>query len=324
MRIPIAQAIEFAEGILVRHGMPDAYARMVADHLVDAALAGHAFAGLPRVLAIVDALAGRPPAGPVRVVHEDARCARIDGGDNVGYAVSLIALDKAVEIARRSGVAVVGASNTWFSGRLAYYVERAAAQGFIALHTANTTARVAPYGGIDAIFGTNPFAVAFPCEPEPLVVDFGTAQATWGELLLRLATGRPLADGWAVDAEGRPTTDPAAALAGAILPWGDQRGYGVAVIAQVLGILVGSDVVIRTVSDSGFFFFVLDPALLMPLDVFKARVAELAAAVHASRPRPGGPPVRLPGEHSQRRRAAGRASGTVDVDDEVYRRLLAL
>jgi LDH2 family malate/lactate/ureidoglycolate dehydrogenase len=324
MRLPIGQATELAAGILARHGVRAEYARMVADHLVDAALAGHAFAGLPRVLAIVDALAGRPPAGPIRIVREDARSAQIDGGDNVGYAVALVAIDKAIAIAQESGMAVVGANNTWFSGRLAYYVERAAAQGLIALHTANTTARVAPYGGIDAILGTNPFAMAFPCDPDPLVVDFGTSAATWGEVLLRKTTGRPLPDGWAVDPDGKPTTDPASALEGAILPWGGERGYGMALIAQVLGILVGSDVVIRQVSDSGFFFLVLDPALMMPLDTFKQRVAELVAKIHSSRPLPGGSPVRIPGERSQKRRALGRATATIDVDEEVYRRLLVL
>lgn len=324
MRLAITEASELATGILARHGVRAEYARMVADHLVDAALAGHAFAGLPRVLAIVDALAGRPPAGPVRIVREDARSAQIDGGDNVGYAVALIAIDKAIEIAHGSGMAVVGANNTWFSGRLAYYVERAAAQGFIAFHTANTAARVAPYGGIDAILGTNPFAMAFPCDPDPLVVDFGTSATTWGEVLLRKTIGRPLPEGWAVDPDGKPTTDPGSALDGAILPWGGQRGYGVSLIAQLLGILVGSDVVIRRVSDSGFFFLVLDPALMMPLDTFRERAAELVTEIRSSRPLPGGPPVRIPGERSQKRRAEGRAAGTIDVDDEVYRRLLTL
>lgn len=324
MDLPIRRAVELGTGILERHGVRAEYARMVAEHLVDAALAGHAFAGLPRLVAIVEALRGRAPAGPVRVLREDACSALIDGGDNLGYAVSLIAMDKAIALARRHGVAAVGANNTWFSGRLAYYVERAAEQGYIALHTANTAARVAPFGGVDALLGTNPFAMAFPCDPEPLIVDFGTSATTWGEVLLRQLTGEPLADGDAVDAEGRATTDPAAALAGAFLPWGGPRGSAMSVVAQVLGILAGSDVVIRSTSRSGFFFLVVDPALLMPLETFKARVGELLASLRASRPSQGGPPVRIPGEQSQRRRREGRAQGTIPIDDAVYRRLCEL
>ena len=148
----------------------------------------------------------------------------IDGGDNVAYVTSIVAIDKAVEIARKNGVAVVCANNTWFSGRLAYYVERAARQGFIAMHTTNTTARVAPFGGADKVMGTNPFAIAFPSDDDPFIIDIGTSQTMWGDVLLAKTKGEPLPEGYAVDAMGKPTTDPQGALDGAILAWGGARG----------------------------------------------------------------------------------------------------
>src|SRR5213075_1276599 len=113
----------------------------------------------------------KPPPGEIRVVREDRSSAVIDGGDHIAYVVSLAAVDKAMEICGRNGVAVVCANNTWFSGRLAYYVERAARRGYIAMHTTNSTARVAPHGGIDRIMGTNPIAIAFPSADDPLVID---------------------------------------------------------------------------------------------------------------------------------------------------------
>src|SRR5687768_2018429 len=175
MQLTLAQAIDLVVRTLVRHRMPESSARLVADHLVDATLCGHEFSGVPRVLAIAEELRKKPPPGEIRVVREDRSSALIDGGDNVAYVVSIAAVDKAIEICRNNGVAVVGANNTWFSGRCAYYVERAARQGFVAMHTTNSTARVAPYGGIDRVMGTNPFAIAFPGEDDPFVIDIGTA-----------------------------------------------------------------------------------------------------------------------------------------------------
>ena len=324
MELKIQEAKGLAVDILTSRGMRHDYAGMVADHLVDAAMAGHAFAGLPRVLALVEALEKKPPATAVTVVRENRNSALIDGGDNNGYVTSVIGVDKAIALAKASGIGIVGVRNTWFSGRLAYYVERAAHQNLIAFHTANSTARVAPYGGIDAIFGTNPLAFAFPCEGEPLVVDVGTSAATWGELLLRKRTGRKLDSNMAVDAAGQITDDPSAGLVGAILPWGGHRGSGLSLAVQVLGILAGSKLVIDDVDQYGFFFMVFDPELLMPLGEFKSKVAQLRGILHRSRPTLGAERVRLPGEGSQAWRKRGLDAGTIMVDDKIYDALLAL
>ena len=116
MNLAISAATDLAVRALTRAGVKPESARIVADHLVDANLCGHEFSSLPRVLAIVDELGKKPPPGEIRVTRDDRSCAVIDGGDNLGYVVSLFAIDKAVEICRKHGVAVVGASNTWFSG----------------------------------------------------------------------------------------------------------------------------------------------------------------------------------------------------------------
>ena len=191
------------------------------------------------------------------------------------------------------------------------------------MHTANTAARVAPFGGADRILGTNPIAFAFPCGDEPVVLDIGTSGVTWGEALLRQATGRPLDSGTAVDSEGRETTDPAAALAGAFLTWGGARGSSLAFAAQLFGILAGSDPVLREARNSGFFFLALKPDLLMPADAFEARVASLREIVRRSRPAEGRMEVRMPGDRSQQAR---RDHGDEDVlvDAAVHRRLLEL
>ena len=239
MQINFADAKSLVVDILTNHGVPDEHSAIVADHLVDAAAAGHAFAGLPRVLALVEHLKDKPAGRPIGIEARGPNAALVDGAGNNGYVTSILGIDKAIELAKAGGVGIVGIRDTWFSGRLAYYVERAARQGLIAFHTANTMARVAPYGGIDRIFGTNPLAFAFPCDPHPLVIDFGTGSTTWGDVLLRQKLGKALEPGTAVDAAGAPTLDPTEALDGAFMPWGGHRGYGLSLVVQVLGILCG-------------------------------------------------------------------------------------
>ncbi|HEX2826197.1 MAG TPA: Ldh family oxidoreductase [Burkholderiales bacterium] len=323
MKLSIEEATDLAVRGLVRAGMKPIAARIVADHLVDANLCGHEFSSLPRVLALAAELSEKPPPGEIRIVRETQCSAVIDGGDNVAYVVSLYAIDKAMEIAKESGVAVVGAHNTWFSGRLAYYVERAARRGFVAMHTTNTTARVAPFGGIDRLMGTNPVAIAFPSQDEPLLIDIGTSAMTWGDVDLARTKGEPLPQGVAVDPQGRPTLDPAAALEGAFLAWGGQRGSALSLAVQALGVLAGSAPVIHGVGNYGLFFLVVDPHVLMDRDEFTSRVSELRRSIQANRPQSSGSPVRVPGDGSLHRRKARLAEGFVTVDDRVYERLLA-
>ena len=324
MLLTIAAAHDLAVRILTRHGMSEPSARVVADHLVDAGLCGHEFSGLPRVLAIVDALRNKPPAGDIRVVRENHCSALIDGGDNVGYVVSVTAIDKAIDICMKSGVAVVCANNTWFSGRLGYYVERAARRGLIAIHTTNTTARVAPFGGIDRVMGTNPFAIGFPSDDDPMIIDIGTSSTSWGDVVLSETKGQPLPQGVAVNSQGHPTVDPGAALSGAFLPWGGVRGSGLSLAIQLLGILAGSSVVIPDVSNYGLFFLVANPDLLMPGGLYKSRVSELRRTIAASRPAPGMQKVQVPGDGSLQRRRRALQADIVKLDDKVYAALREL
>ena len=324
MQLTIAEATDLAVRALTCAGMRTENACITADHLVDAALCGHEFSSLPRVIALAEAIRDKPPAGKTRVVRENHCSALIDGGDNVAYVVSLHAIDKAVQIARKNGVAVVCANNTWFSGRLAYYVERAAQQGFIALHTTNTTARVAPHGGVERLMGTNPFAIAFPSEDDPLIIDIGTSQTTWGDVVLARTKGQPLPEGIAVNPAGHPTTDPDEALEGAILPWGGPRGSGLALAVQLLGILAGSELVIDDVSNYGLFFIVIDPKLFMPSDQFPARVTAFRQVIAANRPAAGAGAVRVPGDSSQQKRRVNREKGVINLDEKVYARLREL
>ena len=325
MHLSASQAQALVVDALCAHGISAEHARIVADHLIDAALCGHEYSSLPRVLAIIEELKSKSAAKPIAVTRSQGNFAHIDGGDSIGYVVSLIAIDKAMEIARRQGIAIVTASNTWFSGRCAYYVERAARQGFIAMHTTNTTARVAPFGGAERLMGTNPFAIAFQsADDDPVVIDIGTSAITWGDVALAHAKGESLPAGVAVGSDGKMTTAPEAALDGAFLPWGGQRGSALALAVQLLGILAGSMTVIQDTSNYGLFFAVIDPQQVAPRGAFKTQVSELRRAVTQMRPLPGRDAVRMPGDGSQGRRRSAAHTGMIHLDDKVHARILAL
>ncbi len=323
MKINFADARKLGVSWLVSHGMPNEHAAIVTDHLIYAATAGHAFAGLPRLIPLAERLLEDGPGGDIRTLKETDKSALIDGANVNGYVTSLMGMDKAIALAKKGGVGIVGVNNSWYSGLLRYYVERASEQGLIGIHAANSTARVAPHGGADRLLGTNPIAFAFPGADGALVVDFATSAIMWGDVIYHGQLGRPLAEGLAVNSEGRPTLDPASALAGAILGWGGARGFGVSMIVQALGILAGSDPIVEEAGKWGYFFMAIDPELLMPLPLFKERIASLRSSIENSRPVPGGTAVRAPGSGSQARIEAGRARGYIELDDEIYRRLTA-
>lgn len=324
MRLSIDEATQLGVRVLTRHGFGAEHARIVADHLVESALCGHEFSSLPRLIAIVDEMRGRQSPTAIRVAREDGCFAHIDGGDHVAYVVSLLAVDKAIEICRRTGVAVVTANNTWFSGRCAYYVERAAREGFVAMHTTNTTARVAPFGGTQRLMGTNPFAIAFPSVDDPLIVDIGTSAITWGDVVLMRTKGEPLPAGVAVDPFGQPTFDPAAALEGAFLAWGGQRGSGLSLAIQLLGVLAGSQVVIEQTGNFGLFFVLIDPERIAPGGRFKRDVSSMRRTIESNRPLSGTERVRVPGDTSQQRRKRSLEAGSIALDEKVYARIQAL
>lgn len=323
MKISIPDARQLALDIFIRYGVQPDHAAMITDHLLYAEASDEPAGGMARVLSIVDELEDRPATTPIAISQKSPSSAVIDGGGHTGYITSSIAMDKAIELARQSGFGLVGLRNSWWSGRLAYYVERAAEAGLVALHCTNAKARVAPTGGMDAILGTNPLSFGFPCDPRPIVIDIGTSAVTVAELLMRQKLDQPLEPEVAIDRNGMPTTDPAQAWVGAILPWGGHRGYGIALAVQLLGILGGGATVVRDVSDSGFLFLAIDPGMLMPAAEYRAKAAELVRHIEASRPAHGAGKVRVHGMSGAARRAAAHARGHFDIDDSVHGMLLA-
>ncbi|GAA5156065.1 Ldh family oxidoreductase [Amycolatopsis dongchuanensis] len=321
MFVAVDEARAVAVEALRRLGLSPEEAAITADHLIDCELRGLGYSGLARILSIADRGIGSPR--PISVVRESAVSALLDGGDRLGYVVAQRALQIAVDKATAAGIAIVGAHNTYYTGMLSYYAEQATARDLVVLIASNATPWVAPHGGTEARFGTNPVCFGFPGADGPVIWDIGTSAIVHAQVVLAGRLGESLPPGVAFDAAGTPTTDPAAALAGAFAPWGGHRGSGLAIVVQLLGVLAGSPILPGELSDFGFLAIALRPGLLRSAEDFKRDVSAYAQAIRATRPSGDGP-VRMPFDRSAAARAEALARGGFDVPEEVLAAVRAL
>lgn len=323
MFLSIQQARELAEAGMRGCGHSAEEARVIADHLIDCELRGLSYGGLPRALSIIERIAASPtPPRPIRIERESAVSAAIDGGDQVGYLVAQRATDLAIAKARDSGVAVVGARQTWYTGMFSYYLEQVTGAGFAGMIAGSGGHIVAPHGGTEKRFGTNPIAFGFPTPTAPMIWDIGTSSVMLAEVLLKLRLGEQLAPGLAFDGQGQPTREPAEALAGAFSVWGGHKGSGLALVVQLLGMLCGAAAAPEGLRDCGFFLLVVDPGLFGEREVFRQRVGEYLESLRATRPLEEGRPVRVPFERSAAERERRLAEGRVEVEEVVYQALV--
>ena len=304
-------------------GFDEEQAPVITAHLVDAALCGYRFAGLPRILTIGEDLRTREPRTPMRIVHETEVSAMIDGGNNVGYYAVYKAAQIAIEKAKKSRIALIGMYRAALSGRNSYYVESIARAGLVGIHMASSAPVVLPHGGARPAFGTNPIAFGFPRAGNPFIVDIGTAAIMRGDVILHTRTGEPLPEGVAVDANGQPTTDPFEALKGGMFTFGGRRGSALSFGIQAMCRLAGSARPAGRGKDWGFVFIAFDPEILMPREEFEEALEELIAGVRGTPPLDPAEPVRIPSERSFREREERRRTG-IPIAREVHRQLAEL
>jgi LDH2 family malate/lactate/ureidoglycolate dehydrogenase len=302
-------------------GYDDEDARILTDHVVDAALCGYEYSGLAKLLNVPEHRRFAHARQPIKLLRETEVSALYDGGNNNGMIALHHVAKAAIDKAKAHGIAVVGVTNTWMSGRNAYFVEMIAREGFVAIHTASSGNAVAPLGGIKGILGTNPIAFAIPTEEGPLILDMGTSAFMATELQLRVRRKEPLPEGVAIDRDGRPTTDPAEATAGALLPFAGYKGFGLGLVVQALGVLGGAGMVEG--ANDGYLFIAFRPDLLIPLDQCKREVSALIARVKAVPRASGVAEIRIPGENSARNRERLSREG-LEIDQLVYDQLHGL
>ncbi len=321
LQLSVAEARALAQGALRGLGYAEDEARIIADHVLDAALCGYEYSGLAKILNLPESARFRLPRRPVVVLRETEVSLALDGGNNVGMLALHHATLATIAKAAAHGVALVSMCDTWMSGRSAYYVEMIARAGLVAIHTAASSPMVAPPGGIRSALGTNPIAIAVPGAHGPVVLDMGTSAFMMTELMLRERLGESLPEGVALGPDGEPTRDPAAARRGALLPFGGYKGFGLALMIEALGLLATCGK--EESGGHGYLFIAFHPRLFGSQAAFARRVAELIARIKATPPRAGVDAIRIPSERAFRCREQALREG-LQVDALVIERLGAL
>lgn len=300
--------------------MPEDEARVCAETLVEASLRGVDSHGVT----LLSVFAERIHSGQIRpgrrpfVRREGPSTALVDGQQGMGPTMARFAVELAARKARGSGIGAVSLRECNYVGALATYVERPARDGLFALAAANATPRVAPFGGREGLHGTNPIAWAVPAgDGTSLVFDAATGHAA-ARVHQAADEGRTLAEGVALDAAGRPTMDPAAALAGILLPVGGVLGYGVGLLVDVLtgglaGAPIGRQVPPVTDTDGpygcSYFALLIDPDRLGGGEALAAAAGGLARDARNTAPAVGVDRVRAPGDRARQTRAERLQAG---------------
>ena len=322
-RVSLAALEEFIARAFEAAGMPLADARTVGGLMAAADLQGsdgHGAIRLPHYLRRIRA-GGINLHPKIRVVNERAGMALIDGDNAMGHLVMKRAAELAIAKARSAGVAWVGTRWSNHAGPASLYARMPLAHDMIGLYFAVGNANhLPPWGGLDMLLSTNPIAAAFPAGAEPpVVLDMATTVAAYGKVKAKAARGESMPEGWMIDREGRPLTDPKRAGEGFLLPIGGYKGYGLALVVGLLaGTLnhaaMGKDVVDfnaddATPTNTGQAIVAIDPAAFGDLGAFKAAVDTLVRDLHASERMPGVDRIRVPGEQSNALRVSQSKEG---------------
>lgn len=310
--------------ILKGLGVPPDQAEVVVDNLVEADLRGVESHGAHLIELYVARLRSGHlrPVTAVSVVRDDGATVMLDGGIGFGQVSGVAAMELAIERAKAHGVAAVTVREGTHLGALAYYTLPAAEAGCFAMAVQNGPAIVPPYGGRSGIFSTNPFSWAVPAGKElPVVYDIATTAVAGNKILLAKKRGDPtIPEGWANDDLGRPTTDTAAASAQNLCWFGGYKGFGIALMVEVLsGIVAGSsfghteqtecEMVGNRRLAKGWMFLTLDLERFCGLDKFREQMDQLIRDVHGTERAEGVDRIYVPGEIEHENRAERLARG---------------
>ena len=288
-------------------GVLESHAETVADCFVTAdeyGVTSHGTAILPSHIQRIER-GGYNLSPEFKVIKETAAFAVIDGDNAMGPVSAMFCLDYAMKKCRESGVFTVFARNNNTFGPAFYYSLKAAEKGYIAFVCSNSPAQMAPVGGVEKLFGTNPLAAVVPVKgSDPIIIDMATSVVAKSKFKECKNAGKPLPEGWALDKDGRPTTDPDEGMSGLVLPMAGFKGYAISMLIDIAsGVLSGAaslDRVGRFYSEDGssmnvgFYMTVIDPVAVCG-EEYHTEMAEYVARIKNSRAAEGSK-IALPGE----------------------------
>ncbi|HSL83835.1 MAG TPA: Ldh family oxidoreductase [Thermoanaerobaculia bacterium] len=288
---------------LCRAGLSDATASLVVDESLEAELRGRESHGVVLFPKQMERISDRK--GDFKALRAHGATALVDGGDLLGPPVAERAMNMAVERAKDHGVGMVGVRNKFVFVMAGYHPRRVARSGLIGIAASVAVARVAPHGGSEKILGTNPLAIAVPDGTDsPFVLDMAMTKIPAADIRLAKAEGREIPRGCALDSKGEPTTDPAAAIAGAMLTFGGHKGSGLALAVELLaGAVLGVKSGKSETTRRGMLFMAVDPNAFGDAGIILNCIRRTLGDVRGSRPSRDAKGVLVPGDRGESIRA---------------------
>lgn len=336
VRVPVEEARALCREAFERRGVPPGDAALAVEQFILCDLFGIRTHGTRRLSNYIGRIeiGGISPAPDIRVVSRLPAVAVVNGDGGLGTVVASRALEDGIARARANGIAYVGCVNSNHFGANAPYGWLAAEQGLVCLSGSNGTATIAPTGGSTATVGNNPIGYAAPrADGPPFVLDIAQSVASRGKIRRARELGERIPEGWGLDADGLPTTDPGAALTGLVLPIGGHKGYGIAVATEILAALLsgggfGGEIGHQfnepgRASNVSHYFILIDPEATVGRAAFEARMRDYCDWLRSSPPADPDAPVRVPGEGAAANRARNLAEG-LPMDEEEFARMRGL
>lgn len=317
-------------------GSSDREAELVSTNLVEANLKGHDSHGVGMIPRYVQSVVngGLAVNAHVKIVRDTGPLLTLDGLTGYGQVIGHEAMELAAERAKSNGVCLVGLANAHHIGRIGHWAEQCIDHGLVSIHFVNVISRpiVAPWGGSDARHGTNPFCVGIPRRgKDPIVLDLATSKIAQGKTRVAHNKGVALEPGTIIDNEGNPTTDPRYTVVppyGAILPFGEHKGSGLALVCEILGGALSGGQAVKGPSDgkynviNGMLSIVIDPDKLGTGENLAREVESFVAWHTGSPPAPGIDKVRIAGEPERETKKTRLADG-IPVDPTTWKEILA-
>ena len=317
LHISLAELQSMVTRVLVGHGTSDENAESVARAIARAEADGQPGHGASRLSSYAAQVKSGKVDGQATPVFENIRPAaiRIDAMGGFAYPALQLAIDELVKVTRACGTAGAAIANSHHSGVAGHHVEALARQGLVGLFFSNGPVAIAPWGGSRGVFSTNPIAFAAPrLGQDPLVIDMSLSKVARGKINMAAQEGSAIPEGWALDTQGRPTTDPQAALDGTMLPMGEAKGAQLVLMVEILAAALSAshfgfeaDSFFTGEGDQprvGQFLLAIDPNAFSS-NRFAERLEDLLAAIVSQ------PGTRLPGARRFESRRRAIANGVV-------------
>ncbi|MCC7368651.1 MAG: Ldh family oxidoreductase [Chloroflexi bacterium] len=327
--MPANRAQGLCEAVFQRLGFSEREVQDCTYAIMFATLRGLDSHGIVSILPGVSSSVKRgqtQPNAEIITLRESSIAAVYKGNRAAGPVIAAHAMRAAMGRAKQYGIGAVTTVHCAHFGAASAYAAMALSEGMFGLVMCNAAAHVAPFGGAGSLHGTNPIAYAAPGKDgPPIVLDIATSMVASGQLAKAARRGQSIPLGWAVDADGKATTDPAAGLKGSLMPFGGHKGYGIAVLVDLLtGALSGSTLGLDVqqsnpdpeVGGQAFFFLAIDPEFFSSREVFAAQVDKLTRDAKSIKPAEGFSEVLLPGELEWREEQKRKASGIPFYDGD--------